>query len=360
MNKRKKKRIVKNTVTYIVLILLLLLLIVFIVSLFDKPSKKDGDTAQTTVSDKDKNGKAAETITGTDTSDGSYNVILPESGTTTTVAKDDDSLADNVWAMFLVNNQNPLPADYDDTLKNIIGLTKVSSNYRDYYMDSRAAPYLIRMIADAKEDGIDLLVVSTYRTQEYQQQNLDKSVSDRMNQGMTHDAAYADALESVMLPGRSEHNAGLAADIMTPSYTSMDDDGFKNTDAYKWLSENAQKYGFILRYPEDKSAETGIIYEPWHYRFIGVYYATKVKESGLSLEEYFAKQGWVDKNGKAISHLGPVADTAGASVDSDGSTDSNSTNSNGTPENSETTAVTLPANVTTVTVASDPGNPIVV
>jgi D-alanyl-D-alanine carboxypeptidase len=217
-----------------------------------------------------------------------------------------DQNIDNEWAMYLVNEKNPLPSDYDDKIKT----TLVFSDFRDYYLDSRAAYYLINMIDDAAEENIDLYIVSTYRSQQYQKENFERSVADRMAAGMDYDSAYDDTLREVTLPGYSEHNAGLAADIMTPTYTSMDDDGFKNTEAYAWLSEHAADYGFILRYPEGKEDITGIIYEPWHYRFVGVYYAKAIKSEGVTLEEYFAENGWLDEAGKAIYNRGPIGDVS--------------------------------------------------
>jgi D-alanyl-D-alanine carboxypeptidase len=324
IHSRRRNKKARNAVIYIVLILLLLLLIVFIISLFDKPQEAKGDTEK-----------------GLQTGSGASATGAGSISTSQTVVTEADEMADNAWAMFLVNNNNPLPADYDDTLENDIGLTLVFKDYRDYFMDSRAAPYVMQMVEDAAEDGVDLYIVSTYRTQEYQQNNLDESIKDRMNQGMDYETAYADALESVMMPGRSEHNAGIAADIMTHSYTSMEDDGFKDTDAYRWLSENAHKYGFILRYPEGKTDITGIIYEPWHYRFLGVYYATKVRESRLTLEEYFDENGWVDDNGTATAHLGP------AEKEEQKAPEKPSEN-------------TLPPDAITVTVNSETGTPIVV
>lgn len=215
---------------------------------------------------------------------------------------EEDENIDNKWAMFLVNKNNPLPMDYDSRIET----TMIFESWREYYLDSRAAPYFEDMLNAAKEDGIDLLVVSAYRTIEYQQQNFDNSVQDRMdNRGMTYDEAYADTLAEVALPGESEHNAGLAMDIMSEEYTSMDDDGFENTEAFKWLDKHAHEYGFILRYPKGKQEITGIIYEPWHYRFVGLYYANEIKNSGLCLEEYYEEQGWLDKNGTATKMRGP-------------------------------------------------------
>ena len=218
---------------------------------------------------------------------------------------EEDENIDNPWAMFLVNSKNPLPENYD----NMIETEVVFESWREYYLDVRAAEYIEKMLDAAKEDGIDLLVVSAYRTIEYQQQNFDKSVQDRMDRGMSYDEAYADTLNEVALPGESEHNAGLALDIMCEEYQSMDDDGFENTDAFKWLDQHAAEYGFILRYPKGKYDVTGIIYEPWHYRFVGIYYANEIKESGLCLEEYYESRGWLDENGKAIKMRGPFDET---------------------------------------------------
>ena len=239
---------------------------------------------------KDNDGEEAVTETTTEI------IILDEP------EEEEDENIDNKWAMFLVNKNNPLPSDYDSRIET----TMIFESWRKYDLDSRAAPYFEDMLNAAKEDGVDLLVVSAYRTIEYQQQNFDNSVQDRIdNRGMTYDEAYADTLAEVALPGESEHNAGLALDIMSEEYTSMEDDGFENTAAFKWLDENAHKYGFILRYPKGKQEITEIIYEPWHYRFVGLYYANEIKQSGLCLEEYYEEQGWTDENGKATEMLGP-------------------------------------------------------
>lgn len=215
--------------------------------------------------------------------------------------EDEDINADNKWAMFLVNKQNPLPDNYDSMIETEL----VYEGDRDGYVDKRAAKYAKDMFAAALEDGIDLWVVSSYRTIQYQQDNFDRSVQQRMDNGMTYDDAYADTLREVAMPGESEHNAGLAMDIMSVEYTSMDDAGFEDTKAFAWLDKHAAEYGFILRYPKDKESITEIIYEPWHYRFVGVYYANEIKKSGLCLEEYFEERGWTDGDGKAIKMRGP-------------------------------------------------------
>lgn len=211
----------------------------------------------------------------------------------------DPDEADNTWAMFLVNEQNPLPRHYDDVIETEL----VDETYREYYLDSRAAEYYKNMLQAAADDGIDLITVSAYRTYDYQKNNFDTSVEDRMtNDGMSYSEAYESAIQSVQLPGQSEHNAGLAVDILSNEYESMDDDGFENTEAFAWLSEHAAEYGFILRYPKNTTDITGIIYEPWHYRFVGIYYANEIKNSGLCMEEYFQSKGWLNDDGTALSH----------------------------------------------------------
>jgi D-alanyl-D-alanine carboxypeptidase len=306
LSKRKNTR----TVKVIIAAVLLLLAAVFAVSLFDNPPKsgtKTGeDTSAEVLTASENDVQIAENTdfgvlhSGQTGDDPSVNISTPPP----------DAVIDNEWALYLVNDKNPLPSNYDDT----IDTTLVFSDYRDYYFDSRAASYLTTMIEDAAADGVNLYIVSTYRSQEYQKENFERSVADRMSAGMDYDAAYTDTLREVTLPGYSEHNAGIAADIMTTTYTSMDDDGFKNTDEYAWLTEHAAEYGFILRYPEGKEDITGIIYEPWHYRFVGVYYAEDITAQGLTLEEYFAENGWLDPAGKAQYHLGPIGDISPDSV----------------------------------------------
>ena len=286
--KNKRRVIILRGMKYLLLITVLLLALAFVLTKF----VFKGD-----------NGEEAENAGDTSTS-ATESVTEPE--------PEEEEDIDNEWAMFLVNKKNPLPSDYDSRIET----TMIFESWREYYLDSRAAVYFEKMLNAAKEDGVDLLVVSAYRTIEYQQQNFDRSVQERVDKGMSYDDAYADTLAEVALPGESEHNAGLALDIMSEEYTSMDDDGFENTEAFRWLDKHAAEYGFILRYPKGKQEITGIIYEPWHYRFVGVYYANEIKESGLCLEEYYIEKGWADEDGKATKMLGPTAEKTETEVTS--------------------------------------------
>ncbi len=191
---------------------------------------------------------------------------------TTTERKEPEIEVDNPWAFYIVSRDYPLPEDFIVYPKKIQG---------DYEMDYRAANYYLDMAEAAKEDGIELTVVSAKRSKEYQQQLFDREVESFIAKGMNDEEAFEAAREWVALPGESEHNSGLAVDLNNL------DENFEESDAFKWLSEHAHEYGFILRYPKDKVEITGVGYEPWHYRFVGVYHATQIKEKGLTLEEYY-------------------------------------------------------------------------
>ncbi len=184
---------------------------------------------------------------------------------------------------FVVNKQIRLPDDYYIETETVQG---------SYELEKTAAKYCRAMIEAAKEDGIELKILSAYRTVKYQQKLFDRNVKSRMeNYGMSYEEAYADTSVNIAPPGGSEHNAGLAVDIIT-----MNDwdtyEGFEDTKEFAWLQEHAAEYGFIMRYAKEKEDITGYIYEPWHYRYIGVKYAADVQQSGLCLEEYFEKYVW--------------------------------------------------------------------
>lgn len=293
--KRKPDRIIFDLTKYLFIITILLFLGAFIISMLTEPAEKKNKAETETPSAFSETEEPKETSNVT--------VTLPDETDEPSASETEETTSetiediDNEWAMFLVNSVNPLPDNYDSLISTEVVFT---NGDRDFSVDSRMAPYLTNMIEAAKADGIDLAVASAYRSMEYQQYNFDRSVQQRISdRGMTYDEAYADTLKEVALPGVSEHNAGLAVDILSGEYYSFDDDGFKNTKAYAWLMEHAQEYGFILRYPEGKEDATGIIYEPWHYRFVGVYYANKVRDSGLCLEEYYQEQGWAGSDGAA-------------------------------------------------------------
>lgn len=188
---------------------------------------------------------------------------------------------DNSWAYFLINDEFPLPDGYKPELAQVQGI---------YMMDERCAEYARTMIAAAEADGVDLCVVSAYRSIEKQQENLESYTERLINEGHSPEEAEKLALNEIAEPGKSEHNAGLALDILTYDWWETHDDvtaDFENTEEFRWLQENAHKYGFIMRYPKEWEHITGYTYEPWHYRFVGLHYAKQIKDSGLPFEYYY-------------------------------------------------------------------------
>jgi len=187
---------------------------------------------------------------------------------------------DNAWALFLINAENPLPADFAPNLTSI-----GAYNGEDRKFDSRASAYVKLMIEAAKNDGVSLTLVSSYRTVERQTDNFRNFYNNLRNKGYSREEAFALTMEQIAVPMTSEHNAGLAIDF------NLIEERFDKSAEYKWLRENAHKFGFIFRYPKDAIDITGIIYEPWHFRFVGLYYAKEIRDSGLCLEEYLGDDG---------------------------------------------------------------------
>ncbi|MBQ8624363.1 MAG: M15 family metallopeptidase [Oscillospiraceae bacterium] len=186
---------------------------------------------------------------------------------------------------FLVNHRYPLPDDYEIETDYVQG---------SYELEVTAAKYCRDMIEAAEKDGIELKVLSAYRTVSYQKKLFERNIKSRMEKyGWTYDEAYNDVLINIALPGTSEHNAGLAVDIVTEDDWDTYE-AFDQTKEFAWLQENAADYGFILRYLKDKTDITGYIYEPWHYRYVGVEYAALIRDSGLCLEEFFEQYVWAD------------------------------------------------------------------
>lgn len=180
------------------------------------------------------------------------------------------------WMLVLVNNGHPLPEDYKPELQDI---------GNGEYFDIRAADSLLKMLSDARAEGLSPLVCSAYRDAEFQTILYNNQVETQMASGLTYTEAAEEARKVVAYPGTSEHQLGLAVDIVSSGYQLLDD-GQAETEEAKWLRENCHKYGFILRYPPDKTNITGVIYEPWHYRYVGVEAATVIMSENLCLEEY--------------------------------------------------------------------------
>lgn len=180
------------------------------------------------------------------------------------------------YTELLLNKKHILPDGYVPKLAEAVKGSGVKLDYR-------VAPHYQEMYDAAKKDGITLTPVSGYRSFQRQKNNFENSIAQYQKQGYSKKDATIKASETRLLPGTSEHNAGLAMDICSLS-TSFD-----TTKEYKWLQTHAHEYGFILRYPKDKINITQITYEPWHYRYVGTEIAKKLKESGQVLEEYLGE-----------------------------------------------------------------------
>lgn len=180
------------------------------------------------------------------------------------------------WNMVLVNGDHPMEEGYVPQLKELEeGLS----------LDARIIDAAKDMLSDAKKAGLHIDICSAYRSVERQEQVFGESMKERVKDGMSYWDAFNETSLNVAIPGTSEHALGLALDLISNQYTELDERQETTAEA-KWLKENCHKYGFILRYPPEKTNITGIIYEPWHYRYVGVEDATEIMKLGITLEEY--------------------------------------------------------------------------
>ncbi len=202
--------------------------------------------------------------------------------------------------LFVVNKQNPLGETYAP--KSLADVDKSYTWYeKEIQLESATALAAIAMINEMKAAGIDdIYITSGYRSYEYQKTLFDNYMYEEYLKDKTLTKAQREEIvrQYSAYPGESEHQSGLCVDFITSAmksdlvnYTSENTKGgigFAETDAFEWLSENSYKFGFILRYPDGKTDETGYSYESWHYRFVGIDAATKIHNANLTLE------GWVD------------------------------------------------------------------
>ena len=176
----------------------------------------------------------------------------------------------------LVNFENTIPKDWK---VDLVQLNNGQSVDRRIYDD------LIAMLQAAKSEELNPLICSSYRTNEKQEQLYQNKVSEYLSQGYSKVEASDKAAFWVARPGTSEHQLGLAVDIVSTKNQRLDRSQ-ENTVEQQWLIQNSWKYGFVLRYPTNKNSITGVGYDPWHYRYVGKEHAKKINELGVCLEEY--------------------------------------------------------------------------
>lgn len=211
------------------------------------------------------------------------NFILPENlpQTSDVLAEiTQKSIPENLpWNLTLVN--------FEYTLDKTFEPTELAEVDNGYVADSRIAEAAKKMIADARStDNVRIIALSAYRNYEYQMELFENKVQRlQQEKGYSVDKAREEAKTVVAYPGTSEHQLGLALDLVDARHPKLDESQ-ESTAAYKWLYEHCHEYGFIVRYPNGKTDITGIIYEPWHFRYVGVDAAKIIMEKGITLEEY--------------------------------------------------------------------------
>lgn len=184
------------------------------------------------------------------------------------------------WSLALVNTEHPLDTSYVPA-----EMKEVES---ERSVDGRIYDALEKMLSDGAEQGLRMYVASAYRSYEQQRDVFNATMGDWIAEGYTPLDAYDETAKSVAIPGTSEHATGLCVDIIAADYAELNDQQ-GDTPEQKWLMEHCWEYGFILRYPPEKADVTGIIYEPWHYRYVGEKAAKEITEKNITLEEYLAQ-----------------------------------------------------------------------
>ena len=182
--------------------------------------------------------------------------------------------------MILVNHTNKMPENYTFETAECGSKTAVNKT-----LQTVACNAFLELQKAAAAENVTVWMQSGYRSVKYQTSLYEKKTQYYLNKGYDNAAAKEKAAAVVNPPGYSEHNCGLAADLNSPEHTGLDE-GFENTAAFRWLCAHAGDYGFILRYPKDAEDKTEIIYEPWHWRYVGVENAAQINASGLCFEEY--------------------------------------------------------------------------
>lgn len=190
--------------------------------------------------------------------------------------------AENEALLVLVNKEHELPASYEAELRSICEGRLQAADI--LYEDLRA------MLKDGGQAGFQYWIASAHRDRSYQQGLVDEDVEKYMAKGYSYEAALEKTYAYTMPAGKSEHETGLALDILCSTNTLMDESQ-KSEPGNRWLVDHCHEYGFILRYPEDKENITGIGYEPWHFRYVGKEAAAYLKEKGWTLEEFYEVAG---------------------------------------------------------------------
>lgn len=294
---KKRKRFFENkalmVITAVVVLEVLFIGVYFLTTFICEKTTGESETASASVQNEISSESATASQTQADTSAVQASTDTNKDSTTTTTTAPETSKYssssavpgaqvvsypsdDASWQMICLNRYRCI----DASVEKEISLSYVAGS--SIRMDSRAAAAYDKMYSAAAADGIYLTPCSGYRSYSTQKTLYYEFVNEYLNSGYSESEAHDLASRRRNPPGSSEHNIGICMDIICASSSA----NFQNTKAYAWLTANAQDYGFILRYPEDKVDITGVKFEPWHWRYVGVENAKAIKASGLCLEEY--------------------------------------------------------------------------
>ena len=206
-----------------------------------------------------------------------------ENANTTDLEVTDEAISESTteinkseWNLILVNKDNPIPENYTVNLTQLIN---------GHSIDERCYEDLQQMMDDCRAEGLEPVICSSYRTNEKQTELFNRQIEKWKSLGYSDSDAEIEAGKLVAVPGTSEHQLGLALDIVDISYQILDEKQ-ENTAVQKWLMQNSYKYGFIFRYPGNKTHITNVAEEVWHYRYVGKEAAAEIRERGICLEEY--------------------------------------------------------------------------
>ena len=273
----------KKAIIIIMAALSAAIILVCIIHAYRKSELSQGNALFTSViSQDDKSGDPKETLADVAKRRAVTPVVTPTAVPSATEAQNweltavDDVKTDNTDGILLLNKFNAIPDSY---------VYELSSIGEDLQCDVRAAEPVKQMLSDASKEGIELVINSAYRTGDRQKELFDAKLKKYMMYGYSYLEAYKKTCMENAIPGHSEHEVGLAFDIVSSDHDDLDE-AFGDTDAGRWLADNSYKYGLILRYPKDKEDVTGIIYEPWHFRYVGEEAAEKIYVRKITLEEY--------------------------------------------------------------------------
>ena len=259
------------------LLALAIAILTLVISLISNADKDNSQSSSQPSSSQTDSAASGDNTSKEDKPQTDSSVIKPSSSTASASEPNSrpSGLDANYTNLLLVNADNPLPDDYDANVRK--DLVEIDPKYRNNnyvtQIHKDVYPYITAMVAAAQADGVDLRVWSPFRSYAIQKDLFQKQVNR-----VGGDEALAATV--VARPGTSEHNTGLCADF------NMASDAFENTKMYTWMTENAEDYGFIMRYRKDKQPITGVIHESWHWRFVGINAAKEMNSLDMCLEEY--------------------------------------------------------------------------